>query len=613
MGEINAGQSLHKRQPDKLSGLPSDPGVYLMKDAGGGVIYVGKAQNLKKRVSSYFKSRGQSDAKTIALVKNISDFEIIITGTEQEALILESNLIKQYRPRYNVILKDDKRYPFLKMDIKNPYPDLVIVRKIKNDGALYFGPFASPAAVRTSLKIIGKTFKLRKCATRNFRARSRPCINYQMGRCLAPCCIKVEPAVYNEIVKEVALFLKGRTDKLLKKLKKQMAWAAERHAYEKAAVLRDRISALEKTLEKQVVVTSDLMDRDVLAVAGSYEFSLLVLIFVRGGHLLGRFYFDFAETMSAGKEIIRTFIKQYYEKTHFVPKEILVSESIEDVSLLENRLKDIKGEKVNIIRPRRGEKARLVDMAMQNAENRINEIIASKTAQLDLLGRLSKKLKLNKIPERIECFDNSNISGTEQVAGMVVFKNGKPDKSLYRKYSIKTVVKQNDYACMFEVLKRRYSGGNRSKPYPDLLMVDGGRGQLNIAVSVIKELNIAKKFEIIAIAKKNEKKGETKDKVYKQGRVDHINFGHEEDLLYFLQRIRDESHRVAVSFHRRRRSAASIHSVLDTIPGIGKKRKVTLLKHFKSISRIRAATIEELAALPGINQNLAADVLKSLK
>ncbi len=597
----------------KLIGSPSAPGVYLMKNADGEVIYVGKARNLKKRLASYFKNSGQSDMKTGILIKQISTYETIITGTEQEALLLESNLIKRHRPRYNIILKDDKRYPSLRLDIKSPYPTLTMVRKTENDAALYFGPFTSSRAVHQTLKIIHGTFKLRKCKTRNLRHRTRPCLNYQMGVCLGPCCLDVDKAAYDEMVKEVMLFLKGRTSDLIRKIKNGMMSAARARDYENAAILRDRMFALEKILEKQVSVTTDFKDRDVLGIAGTPEFSVITILFVRDGHLMGTRHFHFTETLSTDAEMIAAFIRQYYEKTaHFVPKEILAPIFLEDAALTEDWLKSVKGEKVSILHPLRGEKVRLVQMAARNAENELKTLIASAVAERDLLARVQKKLKLNRMPERIECFDNSNISGTNPVAGMVVFENGKACKSAYRKYKIRTVTEQDDYAYMAEALKRRYGKGNKSAPFPDLLMVDGGKGQLNIVISVIKELNLDGRFDLIGIAKKDEKAGETRDKIYKPGRANPVNFGREEDLLFFLQRIRDEAHRHAISFHRKRRSETFIHSVLDTIPGIGEKRKHTLLKHFGSVKNIGKATPEEISTLPGMNRSIAEAVKKGI-
>lgn len=584
-----------------------------MKDGRGNIIYIGKARNLKKRLNSYFTrfySRPpQLDIKTGVLVRKITDFDTILTHTEKEALILESNLIKRHKPRYNVILRDDKRYPSLRLDINNLYPILTIVRKLEKDDTLYFGPFASASAVHQTLKVIHKTFKLRKCKTKVFQNRSRPCLNHQIGACLAPCCLSVDQDRYQKIVKEVILFLKGRTPELIKKIKKEMMAAAATQDFEKAAVLRDKIFALEKTLEKQVAVTTDFIDRDVLAVARTAESSLITLLFIRGGFLLGTRYFNFSETISTEAETIGTFIRQYYETTPFIPKEVLIPTILEDAPLLEEVLSNIKGQKVRILRPQKGEKSRLVELAIQNAEDSLKELVASEAVDKDLLARLQKRLKMKKLPQRIECVDNSNIAGKEAVAAVVVFEKAQPAKSVYRRYRIKTASARDDYACLEEVIKRRFGKGEKSKPYPDILMVDGGKGQLNIAVAVLKEMGLDGNFQILSIAKKDEEKGETQDKIYKPGQVNPVNMGREGDLLLLLQRIRDEAHRFAISFHRRRRSMTFMRSALDTIPGIGQKRKKALLKHFGSIKKIRAATLEELSAVPGMNRSVAENVL----
>ncbi len=602
---------------DKLAKVSSKPGVYLMKDVYGKVIYVGKARILKKRLASYFSrienSRSRMDMKTEILIRNISNFDTIVTDSEKEALILESNLIKRYKPRYNVILKDDKRYPSLRLDIKNPYPNLAVVRKIAKDGALYFGPFSSSGAVQKTLKIIHKTFKLRKCKQKDFNRRTRPCLNYQIESCLAPCCLDVDNKTYDDIVKEVILFLKGRTPDLIKKIKQEMISAANVHDYEKAAVLRDKMFALEQTLEKQVAVTNDFKDRDVLGIARSDENSIVTLLFIRSGFLIGTRNFKFSETMSTKSEMIGAFIRQYYDTTRFIPKEILVPAPLEDAFLTEEMLSKIKGQKVKVLSPKRGEKTRLVKMACQNAKNSLRELITEVSKDTQLLIRLQQRLKMDRLPLRIECFDNSSISGKDAVSCMVVFEKGKPNKSLYRKYRLKTAIAKDDYACMAEVLNRRYGKKNKtSEPYPDILMVDGGKGQLNIAVSVLTSLELEKKIQLISIAKKIGEKGEVQDKIYKPGQVNPVNLGREGDLILFLERIRDEAHRFAISFHRQRRSKTLMHSSLDSIQGVGKKRKLILFKHFKSIKKIRAATLEELSALPGISYKIAEKIKNSL-
>ncbi|UCG05745.1 MAG: excinuclease ABC subunit UvrC [Desulfobacterales bacterium] len=596
----------------KLSRVGPQPGVYLMKDAAGTIIYVGKARNLKKRLAAYQKDSGQMDMKTGVLVKKLTDIETVITRTEKEALILESNLIKRYKPRYNVVLKDDKRYPSLRLDLNEDYPSFTIVRKIGKDDALYFGPFASAQAVRETLKTINKTFKLRKCRAKDFKTRTRPCLHCQMEGCLAPCCLDVDHNVYHEQVNEAILFLKGKTHDLIQKTKKEMEQAAAAKEYERAARLRNKMFSLERTVEKHVAVITDFKDRDVFAIASSDGFSMITLFIVRGGFLRGTQHFDFTEIISSDEEILGVFIRQYYDKNRFVPEEILVSLDLEDTRLLEEYLATMKDVKVRIKYPRRGEKAALMKMAVQNADIALYDLITSRQVEMDILMRLQRRLKLRALPERIECFDNSNISGKEAVAGMVVFEKGKPLKSAYRKYRIKTVTEHDDYAYMSEVLKRRFGKGDASKPYPNLLMVDGGKGQLNIAVAVVNELNLAGEFEIIGIAKKDERKGEIHDKIFTPGRVNPLSFGREGDLLLFLQRIRDEAHRFAIRFHRTRRTKAAMGSVLDTIPGIGKKRKAMLFQHFTSIKDIRAASLEELSALPGINRRLAEEIQRSL-
>jgi len=597
---------------DKLTRVTDDPGVYLMKDAAGEVLYIGKARNLKKRLASYFKNSGPMDLKVKILVDKITDLETIITRTEKEALILESNLIKRHKPRFNVILKDDKRYPSLRIDLNEKYPNFDIVRKIGQDNAMYFGPFASAHAVRETLRTINKTFKLRKCKRKDFKIRTRPCLHCQMEGCLAPCCLDVDPAVYQEQVNEAIMFLKGQTPHLIRKVRRQMEISAGAQEFERAARLRDKIYSLERTIEKQIAVTTDFKDRDVFASARSAECSVITVLSVRGGFLTGTRHYDFSEVISTDQEMIGTFIRQYYERQRFIPDEMLVATELEDADLTEEWLRGLKKKKVHIYRPQRGEKVRLVKMAERNAENELKNLRASRSSEMDLLLRLQKKLKMSRLPERIECFDNSNISGTEPVAAMVVFEYARVNKDLFRKYRIKTVTEHDDYAYMREALTRRFGKGEDAKPFPDLLMVDGGKGQLNIALAVIKDLDLAGKFEIVGIAKKDETKGETRDKIFMPARANPLNFGREGDLLLFLQRIRDEAHRFAISFHRQRRQKISLQSVLDTIPGVGKKRKAILLQHFKSVKNIRAAELDEISSLPGFNRRTAESVRDAL-
>ncbi len=601
---------------EKLSGVITNTGVYLMKDDRGEVIYVGKALNLKKRLSSYFISSDSSrhlqmDLKTSVLIKKIASFETIITGTEKEALILESNLIKKYKPKYNVILKDDKRYPSLKLDIKSKYPKLTVIRKPGNDDAMYFGPFSSAGAVRQTLKLINKTFKLRKCSTSAFRKRTRPCLNYQIGMCFGPCCNEIDQSMYQEAVKEVILFLKGKTPALVKEIKNKMQKASQELNYELAAAYRDKLFSIQQTLEKQVAVTTDFMDRDVFAVIRNNEYSVITHLAVRSGYLHGTRHFDFKSTISSDPEMLGEFIRQYYEKANIIPDEVIVSTKMEDAYLIEEWLTELKGEKVIILKPKKGERFELVKMAIHNAENELNEIIYSITSSGDLLARLQKRLGMNRMPIRIDCFDNSSISGKNPVSAMVVFENAKPAKSSYRKYSIKKVTEHNDYAYMDEALTRRFRM-NKDITYPDLLIIDGGKGHVNIVYNILSKLDLTGKIDLIGIAKKDESKGETEDKIYQHGRSNPVNFGKDRDLLLFLQRIRDEAHRFAISFHRKQIRKQSIHSALDDIKGIGKKKKEMLLKHFGSIKKIKTATPEELSAMPGITFEIAKSINEAL-
>jgi excinuclease ABC subunit C len=598
---------------DKLARVTDDPGVYLMKDAGGQIIYIGKARSLKKRLASYFKNSGILDAKVNILVNKIHDFDTIITGTEKEALILESNLIKRHRPRYNVVLKDDKRYPSLRIDTRDEYPNFTIVRKIGEDDALYFGPFASARAVRETLRTINKTFKLRKCKAKDFKTRTRPCLHCQMEGCLAPCCLDVDPDTYQEQVSEAIMFLRGRTPSLIRKIKKQMSAAAAAQNFERAARLRDKIYSLERTIEKQIAVTTDFKDRDIFALAEETACSVITVLAVRGGFLTGTRHYDFSEIVSTGPEMIAAFMRQYYQRHTFIPDEVLVSVEPEDADLTEDWLRGLKGKKVRLHHPVRGEKLRLVKLAEHNAQNEVKNLIASRSAEMELILRLQKKLGMDQPPRRIECFDNSNISGTEAVAAMVVFENGRPQKDLYRKYRIRSVSGHDDYAYMQEVLTRRFGKGDDAKPYPDLLMVDGGKGQLNIAVAVIRELKLDGAFDLIGIAKKDDAKGEKQDKIFRPGRANPLGFGREGDLLLLLQRIRDESHRFAIGYHRQRRRKKALQSALDNIAGVGQKRKAALLKHFRSVKNIRAADIDQIMALPGFNRKVAEAIKESLE
>ena len=597
---------------ETIKQITEKPGVYIMKDESGQVIYVGKAINLRKRVASYFQRQDTHSAKTALMVTRVADIETVVTASEKEALILESSLIKRHRPRFNVVLKDDKRYPSIRINVKAAYPKIEIVRKTPKDGAVYFGPFTSAHGVRQTVKMINKTFPLRKCSDRSMGHRTRPCIHYQMKQCLAPCCLDVNADDYKAIVKEVILFLKGRTPELIKRIQRQMQKAAERLDFEMAAALRDRMQALEKTLERQVTVTTDFLDRDVIGISGNIDFRVLSVMTLRRGFLQGIRHFEMTQVPSEPAELVAQFLGQYYEKVHDIPIEVLVPILPDNVALMEETLSEWKGRRVKIRQPIKGEKRRLLEMAQTNAANTLREKIQRISQDADILEGLKRRLHMDRLPQRIECFDNSNLAGTHPVAAMVVFEHGRPYKNGYRRFSIRTVAAPDDYATMAEVLTRRFKKINAANPEPDLLLVDGGKGQLGIAISVLTDLGLSGQFSVAGIAKKDVQRGETDDKIYLPNRANPVNLGRDGRLLLLLQQIRDEAHRFAITFQRKTRGRAMVGSQLDCIAGVGPKRKALLLKHFGGIKKIRAATAQEISELPGITVSLAQAIKQAL-
>jgi excinuclease ABC subunit C len=556
-----------------------------MKGKNGEIIYVGKAVNLKKRVASYFSRQEAHGAKTAILVSQIEEIETVVTATEKEALILESNLIKRHRPRYNVVLKDDKRYPSLRINRKNIFPKIEIVRKTPKDGALYFGPFSSAHAVRQTVKFINKTFPLRKCSDRTLANRHRPCIHHQMHQCLAPCCLGVDPKAYQEVIKEVILFLKGRTPELIKRTRLRMYEASEREDFETAAKLRDRMIALEKTVERQVSITTDFIDRDVLGLSGNSDFRIVTVMTLRRGVLQGVRHFELIHAAPEGGELIAQFMGQYYLRSQKIPAEIFVPNLPENVAMIEDALSEKKKKRVRIHLPVRGEKRRLLDMAAVNSQNVLRERLQKATAESQILDGLRKKLCMDRLPKRIECFDNSNLSGTNPVSAMVVFIDGRPYKAGYRKYAIQSVHSPDDYASMAEVLTRRYKKIDDRNPQPDLLLVDGGKGQVNIAISVLEKIGVNGRFTVAGIAKKDEKKQETDDKIYLPKRANPVNFGFDGRLLLMLQQIRDEAHRFAITYQRKRRTKKTVQSVLDRVPGGRTETKSCLAETFREYKK----------------------------
>lgn len=595
-----------------IKGICEKPGVYLMKDAGGKIIYVGKAVNLQKRVASYFQRQEAHGAKTALMVSRIADIETVVTASEKEALILESNLIKRHRPRYNVVLKDDKRYPSIRINIKAPYPKIEIVRKTPKDGAVYFGPFSSAHAVRQTVKLINKTFPLRKCTDRTLGHRTRPCIHHQMGHCLAPCCLAVDPQVYKGIVKEVILFLKGRTPELIKRVQRHMLNASAQLDFEMAASLRDRMHALKKTLERQVTVTTDFLDRDVIGISGNQDFRLVTVMTLRRGFLQGVRHFELPHGPPEMGELVAQFLGQYYQEAHGIPVEVLVPHLPESATLVQETLSEWKMRRVRIRQPIRGEKRRLLEMAENNAANTLRERLQKASQEAAVLERMKQRLQMDRLPRRIECFDNSNLVGTNPVSAMIVFVDGRPYKTGYRRYVIRTVATPDDYASMAEVLSRRYGKINPANPEPDLLLVDGGKGQLNIAVAVLNHLGLTGRFAVAGIAKKDVTRGETDDKIYLPNRSNPVKLGTDGRLLLLLQQIRDEAHRFAITFQRKQRNRSMVESALDRVAGVGPKRKAILIRHFGGIKHIRAATVDEISELPGINHAIARDIKQAL-
>lgn len=595
---------------EKLSAAPDSPGVYLMKDEKGVIIYVGKAKSLRKRLSSYFLKTDAPDLKTGIMVSKVNDFDTILTPSENEALILEANLIKKHSPKYNILLKDGKQYPCLRLNPKEPYPSLEIVRKIKKDGAVYFGPFSSGSAVRQTLELVNRTFKLRKC--RNpVKNSGRPCLNYQIGVCLGVCSGLVSNEQYMETVREVILVLKGRTMSLLKKLRADMLGAAEAEAYEKAAEIRDRIFSLERLMEKQSVVASDLLDRDALGFARDGDYVSVSVIFVRGGYVSGSRNYFFRVFDQEDHEVLSGFITRFYDESGFFPREVLIPFNMSDSEAVSGYLTVSAGKKISVFFPLRGEKTGIIGMAMENAEKHLMDRINARSSDMAVLEILKRRLFLPSLPVKIECFDNSSMAGTDAVSAMVVFTDAKPDRKHYRKYAIKEASGNDDYACMLEVIRRRYKNIPEEE-MPGLLLIDGGRGQLGMALLALSGLGLENAFPVASIAKRDERAGEKRDKIYIPGRLNPVNFGSEDAALLLLERIRDEAHRFVITFQRKKRETRTIRSVLDSVQGIGDKRKQTLLRHFKSVEAVAAAEISEIAALPGMNAKTAESLKTAL-
>jgi excinuclease ABC subunit C len=588
-----------------------------MKDAKGNILYVGKGKDLRKRVLSYFRDKEQQSPKTRILVSKISDLDFILTGSEKEALILEANLIKRHRPRYNVILRDDKRYLVLRLDPKEEYPRLSLVRRIRQDGALYFGPYASANAVRQTLKVLHGMFPLRQCSGTKFRQRARPCLNHQMGRCLGLCVGAISPEEYGPVVEQAVLFLKGRTQDLQKRLRQEMERAAGRLEFEKAAMYRDRLKAVEKTLEKQLMVSARFRDQDVVGTHEAGENLGLAVLFIRGGRMVGSRGFVFKKPQTSSSEVVRAFILQYYEQGKPLPEEILISEPLLEQELLAEWLTDIKGKRVGVRLPKRGEGRQLLAMAAHNAANYLMSEMTRATDPIPALDRLRQRLGLESIPHRLECVDISNFRGKFPVGSLVVFQDGEPDKSAYRRYLIKTVHRIDDTAMMAEVLSRRFTDVRKEQVLPDLLVVDGGKAQLNQALAVLKELELADLVPVVALAKKprttTQAEANATDRLYLPGRKNPLELKKDRPLLFLLGRLRDEAHRFAISYYQKRHRKQTLQSRLDEIRGIGPKRRRDLIRYFGSVKRLAEAQVEEISQVPGISCKLADSICTALR
>jgi excinuclease ABC subunit C len=612
---------------EKITSLPTTSGVYLMKGRRG-IIYIGKAANLRSRVRSYFRKSGDTRYAARFLASKVVDVEFILTTNEKEALILEETLLKKHRPRYNIRLKDDKTYVSIKMTMNEDFPRILVTRRVIKDGSRYFGPYASSGMVRDTIKFIRRIFPLCVCSVHEFRNRVRPCLDYQMGICSSPGAGKITKEDYAHIVEGAVLFLEGKNRDLLKMLKSDMQKASNAHCFEEAAKLRDRLRAVEETLKEQKVVTNSQMDRDVFALSakedGDFESLSIVVLFIRDGRLVATKDFFISPSVLPRADVMSSLLRQFYTGARYIPDEILLPIKLRDSALLSDWLSDKRGKKVSIKRPEKGPKARLVKMAEGNSAEALRRELLS--AENPVIKELQSRLKLKRLPKRIEAFDISNLGGTNIVGAMVSFSDGTPEKHLYRKYKIRSVDGPNDYASMYELLSRRYkqSEGVKGIPVPDLILLDGGKGQLNIARRVMKELAIDGS-ELVSLAKdssslkkktgdeeKNKPEKKQGEKVYLVGRKDPIIMreGTRPDLL--LRRIRDEVHRFVIGYHRGLRSK-SIGSVLDGVRGVGRVKRKRLFDEFGDLKGIKSASIEDLLKVSGITKELALAVKKRLK
>lgn len=585
---------------EHLKQLPAQPGVYLMKDKNGQVIYVGKAISLKNRVRQYFQSSKNHSSKVVSMVKHIKSFEYIITDSELEALILECNLIKQYRPKYNVLLRDDKTYPYIKVTTNEDFPRVLKVRRVSKDKAKYFGPYTNTSAVNDTLEIIRNTYPIRTCnidIDRAIKNNMRPCLNMHIKKCVGPCTGNVVKEEYNKMVEEIILFLSGKEEKLIELLKEKMNKCAMDFNFEDAAIYRDKIKSLEEMMQKQKIdaTTSDL-NQDIIAMARAHDEACVQVFFIRNGKIVGREHFILEGVMESSRaSILGSFVKQFYMEQEYIPKELIIEDEIEDSFVLEEWLSAKKGQKVTIRVPQKGEKKSLVEMVRKNAIEYLEKFSDLNKRKYEksigALDELKEILNLEEAPKRIESFDISNIQGVDSIGSMVVFTDGKKDKKEYRRYKIKTVIGPNDYDSMAEIVERRLKYGN----FPDLILLDGGKGQ----VSAVKKVLQANGVEIPLWGMYKDDKHRTKGLISQEKEIE---LDKTSNLYRFVASIQEEVHNYAITYHRSLRNKSLTKSVLDDIQGIGEKRKKALLNHFKDIEAIKKATFEELLEVEGMNK-----------
>jgi excinuclease ABC subunit C len=596
---------------EQLQALPKSPGVYLFKDSQGNVLYVGKAGNLKSRVRSYFGAASKLSPKIEQLVSQIEDFEFLVTNSEQEALILESDMIKKHNPQYNVRLKDNKSFPYLKIDVKSDWPVVSITRRVSKDGSRYFGPYASAGSVRKTLRLIKRIFPFRSCDKPIDGKDKRPCLDYYIGRCLAPCVGAVEKSEYDEVINQVIMFLEGKEEVVLRELKTGMHTAVRQLKFERAALLRDQIEAIEDVMEGQKIATTLRGEKDVIGLMQNEDQAYVELFSVRNNKLIGQNHFTMEGVRGESPEqVMSGFVKQYYTSASYVPRLILLQYPVDEPSVLSEWLEQKRNGRVELQVPQRGDKKKLVDSAVENAARGL-ELAQVKEMKLEVvtagLRELKQELKLPRLPRRIECYDISNIQGALAVGSMVVLEKGWPRPAHYRRFRIRTVAGADDYAMIQETLRRRFKRGSTGEGAwgvtPDLVLIDGGKGQLNAGLEVTKELGLA--TPMASLAKENEE-------VFIPGNPEPVRLAKDSPALHILQRARDEAHRFAISYHRKLRHREAVASALDSIPGIGPRRKRTLLRRFGSIEAIRQASLEDLSRTEGITAALAERILREL-